>query len=163
MGTSDSFVGPPDGITVHIKSMGTETWSGRLHNAALGKQAVNPEMQPMIGILEMNPMIMRIEGPYGLMGVKLEKYSHILNISGGIGFTPCAGLLQMVLDAPRRHACLPYLRSMRLVWVVRTHAQLSWFEALMVKALSLRESPDFRLSIDLYVTKGSGPLQSDFG
>ena len=157
VGTSDRFVAPPDGVTVHIKSMGAGTWSDRLHKAALEKHAEHPVP------LELQPMIMRIEGPYGHMGVKLAKYSHILNISGGIGFTPCAGLLQMVLDAPRRHACLPCLRSMRLVWVVRTHAQLSWFEALVAKALSLRESSDFRLSVDLYVTKGPGPLQSNSG
>jgi hypothetical protein len=135
--------GPPDGLTVHIKSMGAGSWSERLHKAALEKQG----------------MTIRLEGPYGHMGINLAKYSHVLNISGGIGFTPCAGLLQLVLDPARRQACLPLLRSMRVVWVVRTHAQLDWFAPLLQQARALRPSPDFRLSVDLYVTQGAAPPQ----
>ena len=128
---------PPDGVTVHIKSMGAGSWSDRLYLDALEKQ-VCPKPETLsalevrrtasillvlrsrsacelacvcvcVCVLEKQgvSMRMRIEGPYGHMGVDLSKYSHILNISGGIGFTPCAVLLQLVLDPPRRHKCLP--------------------------------------------------------
>ena len=127
----------PMGITVHIKSMGDGTWSDRLLTA----------------VKQQKPMVIRLEGPYGEMGVDLVRYSHILSVSGGIGFTPCAPLLQMVLDPQRRHECLPLLKSLTVVWVVRSRASLSWFEGLLAKALALRLAPDFRLNIELYVTR----------
>ena len=128
--------GPPDGLSVHIKSMGKGTWTKRLWDVCAAK----------------SPVTMRLEGAYGHMGVDLTKYSHIVSASGGIGFTPCGPLLQLVLDPARRQACFPLLRSLRVVWVAKTHAQFQWFGSLLTSAFSHVASPDFSLHVELYIT-----------
>ena len=87
------------------------------------------------------PLAIRVEGPYGHLGINLAKYSCILAVCGGIGFTPTGPLLQMVLDADRRRACLPLLRCMRVVWVVRSADCLLWFQELLRGARAMSPSP----------------------
>jgi len=133
----------PDSIAVTIRDMGAGTWSGALHAAVLHKQ----------------PVAVRIEGPYGHLGIDLSKYSHVLAVSGGIGFTPTGPLIQMVLDHDRRRTCLPLLQSLHVVWVVRGAETFSWFQDLLRSARALKPSSGESWRRELDMKSGRAKLR----
>jgi len=57
-----------------------------------------------------------IDGPYGRLSLKLERYSRVLFIAGGVGVTPFASIASELERLFHRRA---QLRSARLVWAVR--------------------------------------------
>ncbi len=61
-----------------------------------------------------------MEGPYGRLGLGLGRYSTLVCVSGGIGVTPAALLLDLALHPPSRRALLPRLRHLVWVWTVQS-------------------------------------------
>jgi len=70
-----------DEFTLHIKSAGAKSWTARLvEHVSLGT--------PLRHVT--------IEGPYGNPDICLSRYSTVLCVAGGIGFTPIAPFLVSV-------------------------------------------------------------------
>lgn len=76
-----------------------------------------------------NPFFIRIEGPYGNPSIRLDNYKVLMLVSGGIGITPNASMLQHMLKKIKEGK-LPNLEKVYFVWSTRTIESLEWFREL---------------------------------
>ncbi|KNC47745.1 uncharacterized protein AMSG_03972 [Thecamonas trahens ATCC 50062] len=98
-----------------------------------------------------------IDGAYGALTVPanaVAKAGHIVLVSGGVGVTPMANLLQHVADGE-----FPNLRSVLFVWTSRLMADVCtpWLGNVLAHATSQLGE---RLCISLYQTSGKKELPS---
>jgi len=127
--------GPPgEPVTSHhIKVMGQDQWTGRLHLLAKSLASSPPST--------LSNIVMNIDGPYGIP-LQASRYRNILLVAGGIGITPMHScfkhmfLCHMGLDK----WSYAHVKRIRLVWVVRSQGDAALFEE------SLREISAARLS-----------------
>lgn len=117
-------------LTHHIKSMGDNQWTARLHT--LAQRLARRGLQRDAVVLR--SLVLNIDGPYGVP-VDVTGRRHVLLIAGGIGITPLHALYKHLV-----HCCCNgsssygnnnshrQLISVRLIWAVRHAADISAFE-----------------------------------
>lgn len=84
-------------ISFHIKDMGPNTFTGRLHDAAAA----------------MNSLTVAVDGPYGVP-IDFNKYKVVLLVAGGIGITPVKSIFESLRENPPET-----LKTAHMVWVAR--------------------------------------------
>lgn len=100
--------------TFHIKSMGDDTFTGRLLEYAAKCDLSGSPSQTI-----------RVDGPYGRQPYCTE-YHNVLLVAGGIGITPMhAQLAEIHARASNGTLEQCALKRIRLVWVVREVGMLS--------------------------------------
>mmetsp|Transcript_33729 Transcript_33729/g.82917 ORF Transcript_33729/g.82917 Transcript_33729/m.82917 type:complete len:772 (-) Transcript_33729:2926-5241(-) len=128
-------------ITLHIKDMGPQTWSGSLHRAVKDGEVLR----------------CKVEGPYGKFGVRLEDYHTVMCVAGGIGFTPMAPVLSLYLSQdPQRVKMLPKLKRLVVVWVVQRAECFEWFDSLLQASKNYNPpavAPERTLEVMLFITR----------
>lgn len=115
----------------HIKSMGTGTWTGRLH-------ALAQKLEKEGGL----PPTVNVDGPYGLP-FAFRQHTKILLMAGGIGITPLHSILRTLLllslspEGLGNDCCL---KAVRLVWSVRDRSQIALFKDTLERAKALGQN-----------------------
>ena len=96
----------PGAVTFHVKSMGTDTFTGRLANLAQSGSCEVP---------------VHLRGPYGCLNLNLADYAHVLIFAGGIGITPMLPILDRIrlVCSTNKTRKLPHLKSVTIVWVAK--------------------------------------------
>jgi NAD(P)H-flavin reductase len=125
---------PLDSVsTVHVKSMGESTFTGKLHS--LMSKAPN-----------CCDIAMNIQGPYGPM-VNVDASPHLLLIAGGIGATPMINTLRFAMHEALegRIRCL---KRLHFVWSVRSLEVLNIFQDEL--ALIGSSSSPFECKVSFY-------------
>jgi len=117
---------PDDPVrTHHIRSMGKNEWTGKLHGIVKGVlEAPLTEYGQALAEIKVN-----VDGPYGLP-VASSHYRHILLVGGGIGVTPLHSCLrQLYMNAAReeKDSKGAKLLSVRLIWVMKTVQESTMF------------------------------------
>lgn len=128
--------GPPgEAVTSHhIRVMGNDQWTGRLHLLAKSLLSSPPST--------LSNIVMNIDGPYGIP-LQASRYRNILLVAGGIGITPMHScfkhmfLCHMGLDK----WSYAHVKRIRLVWVVRNQGDASIFEDSLREIVDLRSLP----------------------
>ncbi|KAJ9223965.1 hypothetical protein DTO027B5_3715 [Paecilomyces variotii] len=114
-----------------------------------------------------------LEGPYGAMR-PLRQFDSVILMAGGMGATFVVPLLRDLVEGWKKECTEPPAASrvrffsaarlaatkrIRVVWVIRSRAQLSWFESQLQSVLAdlevcRRAQPDFdkTIEISIYVT-----------
>jgi len=90
----------------------------------------------------------RIDGPYGKLGVPVAKYENIFLAAGGIGITPLISLLD---DLCKRHqrGQMPQLKTVTLVWTCKHRGAFdSWFPEVL-KRVSTANSEHSKVTFEL--------------
>jgi predicted ferric reductase len=80
--TVSSGVGSPF-FSVHIKSMGADTWTGKLYNHVRTCEKKKVPANTCISLA--------VDGPYG-HAIQFDDYERVILVCGGIGVTPCASI-----------------------------------------------------------------------
>jgi len=133
-------------LKLHVRSQGSGTWTGRVLDAC-----------------KTGSLRLRLEGPYGRMGLRLSDYHTLVSVAGGVGITPSGRLLELALDDASRRAHFPNLKRLVLVWAVQEKLHLGWFEDLLVRAQNLSRdvegggsqgSSGLEVQLKLHVTRG---------
>jgi len=127
---------PADAVTTHhIKGMGKGSFTEDLYN--LVSSYSRPEE------LEVN-----VEGPFGV-GVDVNHYEHVVLVAGGIGITPCHAVLRDLVHQYQAKALPPQLRSVTLVWAVRSPQLFNLFEATFQDAADASATSAGAVSFDI--------------
>mmetsp|Transcript_17594 Transcript_17594/g.35331 ORF Transcript_17594/g.35331 Transcript_17594/m.35331 type:complete len:293 (+) Transcript_17594:904-1782(+) len=127
-----------DEFTLHIKSAGAKSWTARLvEHVSLGT--------PLRHVT--------IEGPYGNPDICLSRYSTVLCVAGGIGFTPIAPFLEMAMDPEKRARYLPKLQRVCVLWSVQRASHAAWFAPILARCRSME------LEVSVYVTRDTEDTQ----
>jgi len=123
-----SFSSAPheENITMHIKDSGGYTHALR-ETASKG------------GITKI-----KVDGPYGRVGVKISDYKVILLLAGGVGVTPMISILKDLMQTSKG-----LLTKVYFVWTVRDPAALEWF----CEPLKAAES-NTQIEVRLFATRG---------
>jgi predicted ferric reductase len=101
---------PGDGaLSFHIKELGKNTFTGRLHTLALKNPSVLNQVQ--------------LEGPYGDPDLDISNYERVVLIAGGVGITPIMAILRQALADGQHRSC----KDIRVIWVVRQRKDLEMF------------------------------------
>jgi predicted ferric reductase len=116
-------------FTVHIKNMGPNTWTGKLHRTELGANDV------------------QVDGPFGELSVPLEKYSTILLAAGGIGVTPFMNIIGTACKQGRLHSDV----RVTFVWVVKDFDDVAPFHDALKAFPSML--PAHQYSCFVYATR----------
>jgi len=132
----------PDEITLelHIRSLGDHT---KLIQEKAEKSAV---------------IWIRVDGPYGNLGLKLRRFPNIVLASGGIGMSPVIGIVKDLyrcgkLDSRKVQRPSHVMEDVRVLWVARSPGQYSWFEEEMAKFFQAAQSQDLpRFHADIFIT-----------
>ncbi|CAE8653330.1 unnamed protein product [Polarella glacialis] len=110
--------------TIHVKDMGEESFSGRLHKLALAASNLP------------HGVVMNVQGPYGSR-VNLHESQEVVLVAGGIGITPMVSALRCAVQQGL-HAKQSKLRRLRLVWVARSPGAFDMFaKELSIQAAGL--------------------------
>ena len=131
-----------DASSCHIKSMGTSTWTGRLH-------ALAQRLEKEGGL----PPTVNVDGPYGLP-FAFRHHTKILLLAGGIGVTPLHSILRTLVLlslSPEGLGKDCALQSVRLVWSVRDRSLVPLFKDTLerVKALG-QNSKGVSFEVEVY-------------
>lgn len=90
-----------------------------------------------------------VDGPYGRVR-ELEQFDSVFLLAGGAGATFVVPLLRDLVRL-RRDFRPMVTRKVRLVWVVKSRGQISWFARELAEAVE--QSPaDLSLEVSVYVT-----------
>jgi len=104
-----------------------------------------------------------IDGPYGTPTQGLTSTNHAVLVAAGIGVTPCASILQSLLNQMRANKEKPLgaddknykLKKVDFIWVNREMADFRWFLVLLTQ-LEMEDAQENAfsrfLSIHLYLT-----------
>ena len=108
-----------------------------------------------------------IDGPYGYLRT-LRQFDSVTLIAGGCGATFTMPLMRDIVNGWKRPTLAPFFkqllkahgsvtRHIRLVWVVKSRDELSWFSSQISQAWDDTQEvrkfkPDIRLEISVYVT-----------
>ena len=94
-------------IVFCLKNMGDHSWSGRLYNM----NKINSNILSNRKVL--------IQGPYGHISVnyRLNKYSNITIICGGIGVTPMISILKDISNIYKKNR-LNKLKKVNFIWLI---------------------------------------------
>jgi predicted ferric reductase len=93
---------PGDEIrTIHVRSMGPDSFSGRLRTLAEIGGGVNVRVE------------LFVDGPVGLHDHHFGDYDTVVLVAGGVGITPCASLIN---DSVKRNLNVHLV----LVWILRS-------------------------------------------
>ena len=133
----------PSSVSFAIKSMGSNTWSGRL--LALAES----------GTVTPNQLEVRVDGAFGHLSYGAFAARHVVLVGGGIGATPLISILEQLMHngAARAAPCGVVCDRVTLVWVVRDVAEFAWCQSTLVHASTLMFP---RVTLQLHVTgKGS--------
>ena len=143
-------------ISLHIKSMGDNTWSGRLLAlAATHPGGINTAVAAKpCSYARLSPgrqLRVRVDGPYGVP-IRHDRYRRILLCAGGIGVTPCHAIFRTLYQLTRAGRCRVEL--VKLIWVVRKTVEFDLFRETLLAAQ--RDSLGGRFQFLLFATE-SGP------
>ena len=136
-----------DKLTFLVRDMGPDTWSHQvnqlanraLRNDSLADDYVSGMRTEEAVSLFSSAFDLRLDGPYGCVGLTLQDYKESVLICGGIGITPAMSLLRDLmaqLEATHRANASKYhttastfgrCRLVHLVWVVRRPEHLEWY------------------------------------
>jgi NAD(P)H-flavin reductase len=123
--------------SLHIKHMGEDSFTGRLHSI----MSQNPKQ---------SDIVMNIQGPYGPR-IDLHSVPQVLLVAGGIGVTPMVNTLRCAAQRARTGK-VGVLKRLHLVWSARSTDVFSVFHDKL--ALDLKE-----LSIDVQISLYCSTLQ----
>jgi len=123
-----SFSSAPheENVTMHIKDSGSYTHQLR-EKASSG------------GITKI-----KVDGPYGRVGVKISDYKIIVLLAGGVGVTPMISILKQLMQSSTG-----LLTKVYFVWTVRDPAAFEWF----CEPLKAVEG-NTQIEIRLFATRG---------
>eukprot|EP00808_Paulinella_micropora_P005862 g60621.t1 len=127
---------------IHIKAVGSESSFTRGVLAAAQKAKE-----------EGKTLKIKVEGPYGCMGVNYRQFTEIVLVAGGIGITPCMGILK---DAFRNRQARFNLQRVTLIWANRHRSLFELFEKeigefISTSAQKAENTPEFEPK--LFITK----------
>ena len=129
--------------TVHIKSMGPQSWTGQLLTLAQNMKEVNEGDASNKGnkaLVDLSKIKLSMDGPYG-EAFPFQRTSSILLIGGGIGITPLHSVLRTLLYlCNSENIGLPQdcpLKKIRLVWAFRNDEVLSQNSTFMHTLLQI--------------------------
>lgn len=92
-----------------------------------------------------------VDGPYGRVR-EMEQFDTVVLLAGGTGACFVTPLLRDLVRR-KKERLSTVTRRVRLVWVVRERAQISWFARELGEAVdSVVEMEDFVLEMSVYVT-----------
>lgn len=124
---------PESLFTVHIKSMGPNTFS-----------------QQLVAAIQLSPNVLPklvLDGPYGRLSTPILQYSTIVVFAGGIGVTPLLSVALAACSTTERSV------SVSFIWSVRSR---SMFQICAKDLRSLTRS--LRCSVSLFVTSSVSTL-----
>jgi hypothetical protein len=166
-----------DKLVFIIRDMGPGTWSHRLHQLAARASGVNSSdsneylddySSSVQTDLISTAFELKVDGPYGSIGLNLQDYKESLLISCGIGITPVMSLLrnlrQQLHSAQRANASKFHTtastfgrcRLVHLVWIVQRPEHLAWYGQELVELINhCRSSSNSLVTVDvqLFVTR----------
>jgi predicted ferric reductase len=96
----------------------------------------------------------KVDGPYGKLGVDLRDYVSVVLVAGGIGVTPMISTLLWLIEEKRANR-LPALKSVNFIFSVRKRAQLAWADQALTEAY---KEPGL-VTVQLYVTRPSTDIE----
>jgi len=131
-------------LEIHVRALGD--WTKKLHSLAKRKQELT----------------VLVDGPYGSLRLDYHRYSHLMLVAGGIGFTPILGLLKDIYFSKRAH--FTHNKFIDVIWSIADESNAKWFEVelqqIAKKAISFG-LPSLKLSI--HVTRSQAlPLPVKF-
>jgi predicted ferric reductase len=147
-------------VTFHIKDMGDDAWTGKLHALAQEYQEQHyPTPLPTLSI----------DGPYGHPPQYLHgRHDAVVYIAGGIGITPCAAQLEELLLRLSNHGGVPNqnLRHVVLIWSTRDSGVFNTFSDLLGALNCVDSTHKCRVSVHIYNTQnyaGGGAAMNEAG
>lgn len=137
-------------LTLHVRSLGN--WTKALHTLARARaEQARGEVRP-------EPLIARIDGPYGSPSAHIFETKFAVMIGAGIGVTPFAAILDSILSRRRQGDRSSALERVHFIWVNRDQHAFEWFTELLAELE--REDVDQLLNIHIYMTGGREQLDS---
>jgi predicted ferric reductase/Ca2+-binding EF-hand superfamily protein len=133
-------------LTLHVRSLGN--WTRALAKLA-GTRERGEDPQPLLG---------RVDGPYGTPSVDIFAARHVVLIGAGIGVTPFAAILDSILQRRRRGDQSLQLERVHFVWVNRDQYAFEWFTELL--AALEAEDHDGLLDVHIYMSGGREQLDA---
>jgi predicted ferric reductase len=106
-------------------------------------------------------LTVRVDGPYGNPQINYKRFPVLTLIAGGIGVTPCIGILRdLYATGERKAKKTPDLHSVNqvyFIWVVQTVEQYHWFANELHACFQATENNTTLppLDIRIYVTRES--------
>jgi len=135
-------------LEIHIRSLGDHT----------AQVLARAEKSPFLWI--------RVDGPYGNLGLKLRRFPNIVLAAGGIGISPVIGMVKDLYRCGNLDFCgvkspSHVVEDIRILWVARSPAQYTWFEEEVAMFIKAAQSPALpRFHADIYLT---GVKENDSG
>ena len=106
-------------LSFAIKSMGANTWSGRLLALAeAGSSTTAP------------PLAVRVDGAFGHLAHAATAAKHVVLVGGGIGATPLIAILEQLMRVGASTVC----EVVTVVWAARDVAEFKWCQSLLLRA-----------------------------
>jgi hypothetical protein len=101
-------------ISFHIKSLGGNTWTGKLAQMVVENDTTSLKVA--------------LVGPYGSLSIDIALYKHITILVGGIGITPMMPILSSIKKMGRASAFYQHFNLVELIWSVRDLQTVKIFE-----------------------------------
>lgn len=137
-----------DEITLHVRSLGN--WTAALYELARTRAKAEP-----VGL---QPLVARLDGPYGTPSAHIFAVKHAVLIGAGIGVTPFAAILESMLLRRQAGQDGARLERVHFIWINRDQHAFEWFTELLA---SLEASDvDRMLDIHIYMTGGREHLDA---
>lgn len=154
---------PLDSIYINIPAISVMQWHPfTIASSPLdGRQSLKLIVKPVgwwtLSLQEFvakeQPILMRVEGPYGQPQDFFAKYDALVLIAGGSGITPFLSMLEDLLHRCGRQQKLPL--SVTIVWAVKSSATLQLLQDLRETALYSQYESQVNLKVQIYVTEES--------
>jgi len=136
-----------EALTVHVRSLGN--WTSALRRLVEDKHARGAN----------EPLVARIDGPYGTPTADIFESRHAVLIGAGIGVTPFASVLESIVMRAAGQSPQPSsLEKAYFFWLAKDQYSFEWFTALLahLEAIDARRL----LDVTIVMTAGRGDLTS---
>lgn len=135
-------------ITLHVRSLGN--WTNALYQLARKREQAEPG--------QLQPLLARLDGPYGTPSAHIFAVKHAVLIGAGIGVTPFAAILESMLLRRQSGRQGMQLERVHFIWINRDQHAFEWFTELLA---SLEQSDvDDMFDIHIYMTGGREHLDA---
>ncbi|KAE8393137.1 ferric reductase NAD binding domain-containing protein [Aspergillus alliaceus] len=137
--------GPGDEVTVAIRGLGSYTRTVQV--------AVEVARHTSIPSEEFKCLRVRVDGPYGVSGIRWGLYPVIVIVAGGIGITPGLSIASYIMQQASRAAgpgnCQGW--HIHFVWVVKCRAHVAWFTDALSSLKTMASVPSTRATFELTI------------
>ncbi|KAK4443071.1 hypothetical protein QBC34DRAFT_499250 [Podospora aff. communis PSN243] len=98
------------------------------------------------------PVMIRIDGPYGVEPIPWARYPVVALVAGGIGITPAISIASWVVKEAARGALAGGRgRHVHLLWSVADIAHAGWFADELKSLAALASAPSSRVSLQISI------------